>query len=153
MTDGLGAGARQGDLAQGVLARLSAEMVRAQKEAFGRGPERTTSYLVDDMLFIVMRGGITTAERTMLDAGRTDLVRRFRQVFENDMTTRMTGMVEELTGRSVVTYQSLVMFDPDTVVEIFVFDGPRPGSADRAEARDAPGRAEVASTGEAGPAA
>ncbi len=31
-------------------------------------------------------------------------------------------MVEKLTGRKVINYQSQVMFDPDLVVEMFVFD-------------------------------
>ena len=31
-------------------------------------------------------------------------------------------MVEEMTGRKVLTYQSPIMFGPDRVVEMFVFD-------------------------------
>lgn len=58
----------------------------------------------------------------MLEFGRPDHVRAFRQLFENEMTERLTSMVEELTGRTVVNYQSQVMFDPDIVVEMFVFD-------------------------------
>lgn len=108
-----------------MLARLSDEMVRAKKEFFGRGPERAKSYMVDDMLFVVMRGGLTTAEETMLRYGRQNMVRRFRQMFENEMTEVLTSIVEQTTGRRVVNYQSQIMFDPDIVVEIFVFDQPR----------------------------
>jgi uncharacterized protein YbcI len=107
---------------QGLLARISNEMVRAQKEFFGKGPTEAKSYLVDDLLFIVMRGGMTTAEKTMLDFGQQDQVRQFRQLFENEMTQRLTDMIERLTGRKVLTYQSQVMFEPDIVVEMFVFD-------------------------------
>jgi len=107
---------------QGLLARLSNEMVRAQKQFFGKGPTGAKSYLLDDLLIIVMRGGLTTAEKTMLEFGQPDQVRQFRQLFENEMTERLTGMVEELTGRKVLTYQSQVMFEPDVVVEMFVFD-------------------------------
>jgi uncharacterized protein YbcI len=121
-----------------MLARLSNEMVRAQKKFYGMGPTEAKSYLVDDLLFIVMRGGMTTAEKTMLDFGQQDLVRQFRQTFENEMTKRLTDMVEEITGRSVCTYQSQVMFDPDVVVEMFVFD--QSGSTD---ARGATGRAQL----------
>lgn len=38
------------------------------------------------------------------------------------MTENLTGMVEEITGRKVLTYQSQVLFDPDRVIEIFIFD-------------------------------
>ena len=107
---------------QGLLARISNEMVRAQKKFFGKGPTEAKSYLVDDLLFIVMRGGMTTAEKTMLQFGQQDQVRQFRQLFENEMTQRLTDMIERLTGRKVLTYQSQVLFEPDIVVEMFVFD-------------------------------
>jgi uncharacterized protein YbcI len=97
-------------------------MVRAQKQFFGKGPTEAKSYMLDDFLLIVMRGGMTTAEKTMLEFGQPDQVRQFRQLFENEMTERLTEMVERLTGRTVLTYQSQVMFDPDLIVEMFVFD-------------------------------
>jgi uncharacterized protein YbcI len=108
-----------------MLARLSDEMVRAKKQFFGKGPEQAKSYMVDDMLFVVMRGGLTTAEQTMLRFGRESMVRQFRQLFENEMTELLTSMVERSTGRRVVNYQSQIMFDPDVIVEMFVFDQPR----------------------------
>ena len=108
-----------------MLARLSDELVRAKKQFFGKGPEQAKSYMLDDMLIVVMRGGLTTAEQTMLRFGRQNLVRQFRQLFENEMTEVLTGLVEKTTGRTVVNYQSQIMFDPDVIVEMFVFDEPR----------------------------
>ena len=108
-----------------MLARLSDDMVRAKKQFFGQGPEQAKSYMLDDMLFVVMRGGLTTAEQTMLRFGQQNMVRQFRQLFENEMTEVLTGLVEETTGRTVVNYQSQIMFDPDIIVEMFVFADPR----------------------------
>jgi uncharacterized protein YbcI len=107
---------------QSLLRRLSTEMVRMQKHAFGKGPIHAKAYMFDDLLMVVMRDGLTVAEKTMLDFGQADLVRNFRQQFENDMTSRMIEPIERLTGRKVLTYQSQIMFDPDVIVEIFVFD-------------------------------
>jgi uncharacterized protein YbcI len=107
---------------ESMLAKISTEMVRLQKQYYGRGPDRAKSYMVDDLLFIVMRGGVLPAEQTMLESGQEDLVRNFRQQFENEMGSRIMGMVEELTRRKVVNYQSQVVFDPDVVFEIFIFD-------------------------------
>src|SRR4029079_18719509 len=53
-----------------LLARLSDDMVRAKKQFFGKGPEQAKSYMFDDLLIVVMRGGLTTAEQTMLRFGR-----------------------------------------------------------------------------------
>ena len=111
-----------------LLAQISNEMVRAHKQFFGKGPTKAKSYMLDDLLVIVMRDGLTTAEKTMLAFGQSDQIRQFRQLFENEMTQRLTDMIERLTGRKVATYQSQIMFDPDVVVEIFVFDsGGDPG--------------------------
>jgi len=120
-TDGQPADAASADDGS-VLQRLSTEMVQAMKQYYGKGPVSAKSYLVDDLLFIVMREGITQAEQTMLDAGREGTVRNFRQEFESEMTELLTRMVERVTGRHVVTYQSQVLFDPNMTIEIFVFD-------------------------------
>jgi uncharacterized protein YbcI len=97
-------------------------MVRMQKEFFGKGPTKAKSYMFDDMLLVVMREGMTTAERTMLEFGHPNQVRQFRQLFQDEMTEKLTSMVERLTGRRVVNYQSQVLFDPDMSLEMFVFD-------------------------------
>jgi len=38
------------------------------------------------------------------------------------MTERLTTMIEDITGRKVLTYQSQILFDPEIVIEMFVFD-------------------------------
>ena len=105
-----------------LLRQISREIVHTQKEAFGKGPTHSKAYMFDDMLLVVMRDGLTVAEKTMLEFGQEDLVRNFRQQFENEMTSRLIGVIERLTERKVLTYQSQVMFDPDVIVEMFVFD-------------------------------
>jgi uncharacterized protein YbcI len=113
-----------------LLAQISNAFVTMQKEYWGIGPLEAKSYMMDDLLLIVMRGGLTRAEHTMLDFGQQDLVRHFRQTFENEMTQNLTGKIEELTGRKVLTYQSQILFDPDIVAELFVFDKAPGGGAE-----------------------
>lgn len=105
-----------------LLARISNEFVTMQKEFWGLGPLEAKSYMFDDLLLVVMRGGMTQAELTMIDFDQRELVREFRQSFENEMTQNLTGKIEHLTGRKVLTYQSQVLFDPHIVTELFVFD-------------------------------
>jgi uncharacterized protein YbcI len=110
------------DSGQSLLLQISNAMVRMQKEFFGKGPTKAKSYMFDDLLLVVMREGLTTAEKTMLEFGHPNQVRQFRQLFQDEMCERLTEMVAELTGRKVVNYQSQVLFDPDMSLEIFVFD-------------------------------
>lgn len=114
-----------------LLSQISNEIVKIKKRYFGKGPEATKSYMFDDMLFVVMQGGVTTAEETLLAFGEEGMVRSFRQTFEDRMAGHLIGAVEEVTRRKVVTYQSQILFRPHRIVEMFVFDGPA-GDAPRA---------------------
>jgi uncharacterized protein YbcI len=110
------------DHAQSITAKISTEIVRTLKESFGKGPVKAKSYLLDDFLLVVMRGGVTIAEETMLERGHGDLVRQFRQTYQNEMGDVLCAKVEALTGRTVVNYQSQILFDPHIVMEVFFFD-------------------------------
>jgi uncharacterized protein YbcI len=116
--------ALEGRSGASLLSAISREMVKAMKTYYGRGPTKAKSYLMDDLLFIVMREGITQAEETMLAAGKDDEVHAFRRQFEKIMTERLVGTIEQLTGRKVVAHQSQVLFEPPMVVQVFVFDEP-----------------------------
>jgi uncharacterized protein YbcI len=108
---------------QTLSAKVSNEVVRTLKESFGKGPVKAKSYFMDDFLLVVMRGGTTTAEQTMLERGHGDLVRQFRQTYQNEMGDVLVAKIEALTGRKVLTYQSQVLFNPQIIMEVFFFDG------------------------------
>ena len=113
--------------------RISTEVVRTLKDSFGKGPLKAKSYMLDDFLVVVMRGGVTVAEQTMLDRGHSDLVREFRQTYQNEMGSELVTKIEVLTGRKVVNYQSQILFEPHIVMEIFFFDD---AVADEAQIRE-----------------
>jgi uncharacterized protein YbcI len=123
---------------QSLTARISTEVVRTLKETFGKGPVKAKSYLLDDFLLVVMRGGMTVAEETMLARGHGDLVRQFRQTYQNEIGGVLIAKVEALTGRNVMTYQSQVLFHPSIVMEIFFFDDVAADGAGPAEVEIAP---------------
>lgn len=107
---------------QSLLARISSEVVRTFKEYYGKGPTSAKSYMVDDLLFVVMRGGLNAAEKFLLEKDEVDVVRQYRQTFENRMDEILSEKIEELTGRKVIAFNSQILFAPDMSVEIFVFD-------------------------------
>lgn len=107
-----------------LLGRISTAVVRTMKKNFGKGPERVRAYFLDDMLVVVSKEGVTPAERTLLDAGKQAAVRDFRQLFEDHMKDELTAMIAEMTGREVISYRSQIMFEPDRVVAVYVFDDP-----------------------------
>jgi uncharacterized protein YbcI len=107
---------------QSLLARISTEVVKTFKEYYGKGPTSAKSYMFDDMLFVVMRGGLNASEKFLLEKDEVDVVRQYRQTFENRMNEILSEKIEELTGRKVIAFNSQILFDPDMSIEIFVFD-------------------------------
>ena len=87
-------------------------MVGLKKRYYGRGPEAAKAFIEDDYIFVVLEGGMTRNEETLLAAGKEDLVRQYRLTFQDVVGPTATGAVEELTGRKVIGYHSQVVFEP-----------------------------------------
>jgi uncharacterized protein YbcI len=107
---------------QSLLSRISTEVVKTFKEYYGKGPTSAKSYMFDDMLFVVMRGGLNASEKFLLEKDEVDVVRQYRQTFENRMNEILSSKIEELTHRKVIAFNSQILFDPDISIEMFVFD-------------------------------
>jgi uncharacterized protein YbcI len=103
---------------------LSNAMVGLKKQYYGKGPSRARAYLMDEYVLVVMEGGLTRSEETLLAAGQADLVRNYRLAFQETVTQTTTQAVEELTGRKVLSYHSQIVFHPTRAFEIFVLDAP-----------------------------
>src|SRR5436305_11262763 len=97
-------------------------MVGMKKQLYGRGPTGAKAWLLDDYVFVVLEGGLTRNEETLLADGKEDLVRSYRLSFQETVGATAMGAVEELVGRRVLTYHSQIVFDPPRTFEIFVLE-------------------------------
>jgi uncharacterized protein YbcI len=116
------------DLPREKLVEIADAMAQIKSTHFGKGPASSRAYAADDYVFVVMRGGLTEAEKTMLAGGEEDLVRRWRLRFQELTRDKFTGAVEKATGREVVDYHSQLLAPSETVVEMFILtpDGDAP---------------------------
>jgi len=103
-----------------VRTAISDGLVALLKEYYGRGPERTKTYVSDDLVVCLLRGGFTRVEQTLFEGGHGDDVIRQRMAFQNVMRERFEHVVEQATGRKVVGFMSGNQQDPDMICEIFV---------------------------------
>lgn len=106
----------------GLRAELANAMVGLKKEFYGKGPEAAKAYLNDSYVFVVLEGGLTRNEETLLEAGEERLVRQYRLRFQEAMTGPTTEAVERLTGQKVIGYHSQITFRPTRAFEIFALD-------------------------------
>lgn len=112
----------QGDGGGAARAALANAMVGLKKEHFGRGPTAAKAWVVDDYAFVVLEGGLTRSEETLLADGKEDLVRRMRLSFQETVAPAAIDAVERVLGRSVLGYHSQIVFDPVRAFEIFVLE-------------------------------
>jgi uncharacterized protein YbcI len=105
---------------------ISDAFVGLYKEYFGKGPTKCRTFLEPDLIIVLMGGGCTPAERTLLEAGRWPEVRDSRYAWQETMEATFRETIEELTGRTIAAFMSTSHADPDLTMETFV---PRAGRA------------------------
>ena len=122
-------GARSPRLAGGhLLTAISTSIVGILRDHYGRGPMRAKTYVLDDIIVVVMRGsGFTPLEKTIMNSGQPDRVIAMREDFQRVMSKRYQDTIEELTGRKVLAFLSQAHVEPDITMEIFFVDGPLEG--------------------------
>ena len=103
-----------------VRTAISDGLVALIKEYYGRGPDRTKTYVMDDLVVCLLRGGFTRVEQTLFQAGHADDVIRQRMAFQDVMRDRFEEVVETATGRKVIGFMSGNQQDPDMICEVFV---------------------------------
>lgn len=113
-----------GDSAGAVRSAVEAAMVSLLKRYYGKGPSAAKALIRDEYVVVVLEGGLTRNEETLLEAGQEEDVRRFRLAFQQSVREQAQEAVAQATGREVLTYHSQVMFDPFRSVEIFVLESP-----------------------------
>jgi uncharacterized protein YbcI len=103
-----------------VRTAISDGLVALLKEFYGRGPERTRTYVSDDLVVCIMRGGFTRVEQTLIEEGQGALVLRQRRAFEEIARPRFEQVVAEATGREVIGFMSGNQEEPDMLCQVFV---------------------------------
>ena len=82
-----------------VRSATSDGLVALLKEYYGRGPDEAKTYVTDDLVVCLLRGGFTRVEQTLLDGGHGGDVIRQRMAFQDVMRKRFEKVVEEAGSR------------------------------------------------------
>ena len=83
-----------------LLTAISTSIVGILREHYGRGPMKAKTYVLDDIIVVVMRGsGFTPLEQTIMNSGEPDRVIAMREDFQRVMAEQYRQTIEDLTGR------------------------------------------------------
>jgi uncharacterized protein YbcI len=114
------------DISREALASVANEIVRLKAQYYGKGPTEAKAFMNDEVLVVVVKGGLTTVEKTLLKAGEGPLVRQVRLRFQEVMEANFVDAVQRMTGQNVASYMSQIVFEPDYCFEFFVLGGSDP---------------------------
>lgn len=103
-----------------IRSAISQAIVQLHAEHYGKGATQAKTYLWDNLVVTVLRDVLTTSERTLVEAGKVELVRDVRNAFQTTMEPRFRAAVEQITGRRVITFMSQVHPCDEYGVEVFV---------------------------------
>jgi uncharacterized protein YbcI len=108
---------------------ISNAIVAIQKELYGRGPTKAQTHIGDDLVVVVLQGGYSRAENTLVAAGRDDAVNESRLAMQDTLEEPSVTVVQRLTGRAVRSFMSANDPEQEYQVEVFVLEpesGPAP---------------------------
>ena len=111
-------------------ATISNAIVRLQAEYYGKGPTRAKTYIVEDLVVVVLEESFTRAEKTLAERGERDAIEHIRRRFQQQMADDFTSVVEQATGRKVRVFLSETNIDQDVSVETFLLADERTDMTD-----------------------
>jgi uncharacterized protein YbcI len=101
-------------------ATISREVVRLHAEYYGKGPTKARTYILEDLVVVVLEETFTRAEKTLAARGEGDAIQHIRRRFQQQMADSFTSVVEQATGRSVRAFLSETNIEQDVSVETFL---------------------------------
>src|SRR6476659_6216346 len=101
-------------------AEISRHMVRLQAEYYGKGPTRAKTYIIEDLVVVVLEESFTRAEKTLAERGEREAIQHIRRRFQQQMAESFTSVVEQATGRRVRVFLSETDIEQDVSVEMFL---------------------------------
>ncbi len=111
------------------LAAISRRIVGLLKEHYGKGPTKARTYYSGDLVVVLLSGGYTQAEKTLIEDGRSRAVMDLRAELQEVMNERFRKVIEEELHRDVVAFMSAGHHDPDYNAEVFVLASPEAGES------------------------
>ncbi|MBD3379404.1 MAG: DUF2294 family protein [Candidatus Omnitrophica bacterium] len=85
-----------------IEAEISEAIIKFEKEYMGRGPKETKTYLIDDMIFVRLKGVLTPAEEQLSKSpDGADLIKRTRVQLLESARVLLENIIDHITGDKI----------------------------------------------------
>jgi uncharacterized protein YbcI len=105
-----------------IAAAISTAVVHVFSEHTGRGPTKARTTIDGTTVVVILQDTMTTAERSLVEAGKNAEVLQLRRSFQEMMRDDLVAAIERLTASNVNAFMSANHIAPDTAAEIFLLD-------------------------------
>jgi uncharacterized protein YbcI len=105
-----------------LAAAISNAVVGIHSKHYGKGPTKAKTYLIDDSIVCVMQDVFTTVERTLIEAGKGELVREVRTTFQYSLRDEFIDAIAAIVGRRPRAFMSQIDCDADMAIEFFLLE-------------------------------
>ena len=103
-------------------AAIANELGKLIADFTGRGATKSRAFVQHDIVVCVFEDGATRAERNLVAAGKSDLVRIHRDALQRAIGPQLVVAVERLTARTVRTFLSGTDEEGGCSIEAFLLE-------------------------------
>jgi len=87
-----------------VESEISNALIQFEKDYMGRGPKEPKTFIIEEMVLVRLKGGLTPAEQQLAKNPKgTDLIKEIRSNLLEQARGLLTGVIEKITGLKVVS--------------------------------------------------
>lgn len=104
-------------------ATISEAIIKFEKEHMGRGPKETHTYIIQDMIFIRLKGVLTPAEQQLAkdDEGKL-LVKQIRVKLIETSRKLLERIISDITGEQVISLHTDISTKTGERIIIFTLE-------------------------------
>jgi len=106
-----------------IEASISEAIIKFEREHMGRGPKETRTYIIQDMLFIRLKGVLTPAEQQLAkDTEGKLLVKQARYKLVETSRGLLERIVSDITGEQVISLHTDISTKTGERIIIFTLE-------------------------------
>jgi uncharacterized protein YbcI len=98
---------------------ISGQIASIYTETYDTPVKGAKTYLLDDLVVVLLDIELSAIERRMIEFGRGQLVHELRHAVQESEAARFKALVERATGRRVVAFASHTHVEAPFVAELF----------------------------------
>ncbi len=104
-------------------AEISEAMVKFEVEYMGRGPEETRTYIIEDMVFVRLKGVLTKAEEQLSkSADGVELIKKVRSTLIENARSVLAEAISDITGVKVLSLHTDISTISGERVIVFILN-------------------------------